>query len=388
MDGFNFDIPTTADNNTANRDQLNNISEVHQLHPAEHLTSNQSDNRQVILDISSNYTSISELLQDEQMFRLDQDPQVFQINSEDLNSSLGLEDMKDIESVVLSQDYIPPAEDIFSELAFFSNDLMDDKNKEIDTPTLSPLPAPPSPYSNSNTAQQTSVVATITNRNDHKMIKMETDDDKDFDLIEYINSGEVSSVNDDKFYKFLNIFFSPHQFDSVALTPVEEKACPSFDVSQPAIKIEPEPSTSAASSRKPSVIETDHSYEHRPKRIIKRRRYSSDSDYSIGTSASSYNSTKQKIHKRRRGRPAKELITNLPTINDFNHLPVEAASHLVLRIKNNEASRKSRMKSKNQQQALEDQCSRLENRQQYLKQKKLKYEAQIEQLRKWLLGVH
>lgn len=174
------------------------------------------------------------------------------------------------------------------------------------------------------------------------------------------------------------------------MTPYEEKSCPNFDVIQPAIKAEEkiEPSTSSASSRKPSVVEFDHQYEQRPKRSIKKRRYSSDSDYSIKTSASSYNSTKQKVHKRRRGRPAKELITNLPTIEDFDHLPVETASHLVLRIKNNEASRKSRMKSKNMQDALEDQCTRLQNRQFFLRQKKLKLESQIDTLRQWLLGVH
>jgi hypothetical protein len=136
------------------------------------------------------------------------------------------------------------------------------------------------------------------------------------------------------------------------------------------------------------VTENDHFYAQRPKRTVKSRRYSSDSDFSVGTSASSYNSTRQKVHKRKRGRPAKELITNLPTIEDFKNLPVDAASHLVLRIKNNEASRKSRMKSKSQQDALEDQCTHLEKRQSMLRARKHKLNDDIALLRRWLLGVN
>lgn len=185
------------------------------------------------------------------------------------------------------------------------------------------------------------------------------------------------------------------------MTPFEEKPCPSFNVNQesqqpqqpPVFKVEPvEPSTSAASSKKPSVVENDHSYDSsiRPKRITKKRRYSTDSDFSVGTSASSYNSTKQKVKKRSRGRPAKELITKLPTIEDLTKkgVSVEKAPHLVLRIKNNEASRKSRMKSKNEQQRLEDQCTKLEKRQTSLKERKDKLESQISQLHRWLLGVN
>lgn len=178
------------------------------------------------------------------------------------------------------------------------------------------------------------------------------------------------------------------------LTPFEEKSCPNFEVNTvTTIKTEeepqPEPSTSAGPSRKTSVIESDHQYESllRPKRTIKKRRYSTDSDFSVETTASSYNATRQKIHKRRRGRPAKELITNLPTIDDFSDLPIDAASHLVLRIKNNEASRKSRMKSKSMQEALEDQCTKLVKRQGLLKDKRNKLDGQIEILRRWLLGV-
>lgn len=172
------------------------ISEnVHQLpdvlSPFEHLN-NQSDIRET-LEVNSNYKSISELLQDEQMFRLDQDPQVFDINSEDLNNSIELEDMKSFGEVILTQDYIPAAEeiDIFSELQFFdSNDPMEDKNKDIDSPTLSPLPAPPlSPVE--QPILSTNKSTTITQPT---MIKMEqNDDDNNFDLVEFINSNEVST---------------------------------------------------------------------------------------------------------------------------------------------------------------------------------------------------
>lgn len=160
---------------------------------------------------------------------------------------------------------------------------------------------------------------------------------------------------------------------------------------KPVIKIEKmelEPSTSTTTPIYTSISESDHLYVQRPKRNARKRRYSTDSDFSIGTSASSYNSTRQKVHKRKRGRPAKELITKLPTIEDFSDLPVDAASHLVLRIKNNEASRKSRMKSKNEQDKLEEQCVYLEKRQNILRTKKHKLDGQIDTLRKWLLSAY
>lgn len=148
---------------------------------------------------------------------------------------------------------------------------------------------------------------------------------------------------------------------------------------------EPQPSTSSAGpSRKPSITDSDCGF--RPKRQIKKRRYSSDSDFSISTSASSYNDTRQKKNTRKRGRPAKELLESLPTVEDFAGLPKEKAEFLVLRIKNNEASRKSRMKSKSQQDKLEEECVRLEQRKQYLKAKRQRLDNDIEKLRTWLLA--
>lgn len=167
---------------------------------------------------------------------------------------------------------------------------------------------------------------------------------------------------------------------------MEEKAAPIFEIQAKEVVIikrepEPEPSTSTAVSPAPQ----EEFVESRRRRAPKRR-YSSDSDFSVQTSASSFNATKRSSKKR--GRPAKELITDLPTVEDYNHLPVEHATHLVLRIKNNEASRKSRMKSKSKQTAMEDDCDRLDARKMRLKIRKNKLEGQIETLRRWLLGIN
>lgn len=162
---------------------------------------------------------------------------------------------------------------------------------------------------------------------------------------------------------------------------MEEKPAPIFELPT-VIKDEPKPEPEPLTSGATSPVQ----FEPMVRRRAPKRRYSSDSDFSINTSASSYNATKQRSAQRKRGRPAKELITELPTVDDFADLPLEHASHLVLRIKNNEASRKSRMKSKSKQNAMEDECDRLLARKQRLNTKKNKLEAQIEVLRRWLLG--
>lgn len=175
------------------------------------------------------------------------------------------------------------------------------------------------------------------------------------------------------------------------LTPVDERPAPVFDqqiqVETLEIKTEPTPSTSAVSSPKRFSHEDGGHFKPARRRAPKRR-YSSDSDFSVGTSASSYNTFSKRTSKKKRGRPAKELITDLPTIDDFSHMPIEHASHLVLRIKNNEASRKSRMKSKSKQTQMEDECDRLHDKQQKLKTRKNKLDGQIETLRRWLLGLN
>lgn len=311
------------------------------------------------------YSTIRELLEDsQQMFRLDCDPTFFDsMRLEDnLNNNIGLEQIKDLD-IVYSDDWIPAPGDIYSELpdSLFEGDTMDKES-----PPPSPIPAPPSP-----------IVEAV-------QVKSE---DKEFDLIKYIIFGEVSSTEAPQIEQILNEFILLSQ-NADLLTPVDDKPCPTFEQPQPTpvtIKPEPEPSTSAAPS--PRHFEDAENVKSLRRRAPKRR-YSSDSDYSISTSASSFNATAKRSSKKKRGRPAKELITDLPTVNDFKHMPIEHASHLVLRIKNNEASRKSRMKSKSKQTAMEDECDRLNGKQRRLRVKKNKLEAQIETLRRWLLGLN
>lgn len=318
-----------------------------------------SNNPAVNEDILS-FSNIRDLLQDDQMFRLDCDPTFFEsMNIEDnFNNNLGLEHIKDLELIYNSDSWIPaPAElEIFSELpdSLFESDMMEKKEP---TPPPSPIPAPPSP-----------VVEAVEVKSENK----------EFDLIKYIIFGGVSSADHLEFAQFLNDF---HPQDAELLTPSEEKSCPTFEAPPVIIKTEPEPSTSAAPSPKPTEVKSS-------RRRAPKRRYSSDSDFSVVTSASSFNATSQRSSKKKRGRPAKELITDLPTIDDFSHMPIEHASHLVLRIKNNEASRKSRMKSKSKQTHMEDECDRLEARQRRLRTKKNKLDGQIETLRRWLLGLN
>lgn len=130
-----------------------------------------NNNQQAITEeLTSNYNSISELLQDEQMFRLDQDP-VFDFTTfEDLNNNLQ-NNITEFEGIVLSEDFIEQPEDIdmFKDLSF-AEDLT---GKEVYMSSMSPLPAPISPPPNAE-----------------KMVKME--DIEDFDLIEYIESTTVS----------------------------------------------------------------------------------------------------------------------------------------------------------------------------------------------------
>lgn len=316
------------------------------------------------------------------MFRSDCDPHIFeQYSFEDpLNNNIGLvEHIKDLD-FMYSDDYLPaPTEiEMFSHLPKFDSEEMELKEEMVSTTSPVPSPAPLSP-------QPQSIPE----------VKCE---EPSFDLIKYIIFGEVSNCDDDNdeyeivhlIRKLIDIgIYTNSQNAELLATPVEEKPCPSFDVDvKPVIKIEPEPSTSStASSPKRIHADDDDTNEFtslRPR--TKKRRYSSDSDFSIGTSASSYNATSKRVTKKKRGRPAKELITDLPTVDDFKGMPLERASHLVLRIKNNEASRKSRMKSKSQQDKMEEKRQRLEKRRRILLVRKNKLDRQIEKLRQWLLG--
>lgn len=335
-------------------------------------TINNIHHQEVNEEVSS-HNNIRDLIQDDQMFRMDCDPTFFDsMNVEDnINNNIGLQQIKDLE-IICSDSWIPAASDIelFSELP---DSLFEQEDMEKMEPTSpeSPIPAPPSP-----------VV--------EEPVEVKTEN-PEFDLIKYIIFGEVCTING--VVDNVNTYFPLSPQNADLLTPVEEKSEPIFHQQVQAkdmlieIKSEPTPSTSTVTSPKRSAAEDVEN--NKPiRRRAQKRRYSSDSDFSIRTSASSFRVASQRSSKKKRGRPAKELITDLPTIDDFSHMPIEHASHLVLRIKNNEASRKSRMKSKSKQTAMEDECDRLKGKQQKLRTKKNILDGQIETLRRWLLGLN
>lgn len=156
----------------------------------------------IILQVSntteeiSNYQSISDLLQDEQMFRLDQDPPVFGLNSEDLNNNnnnsyIPIMDFQNI----LSDDYISQPEEIemFNYLNFCEDNFEIDKEKEEENstpsspiPAIAPITLPP---------LQRVIVQPIEMMapKQEEAVKLESQDE--FDLIKYINSHDVSINN-------------------------------------------------------------------------------------------------------------------------------------------------------------------------------------------------
>lgn len=301
------------------------------------------------------------------------DPFFESMNVEDnLNNNLGLDQQeKDSKAFDSYHSWIPDsADDLFSDIvtdSLFDEEMMANKKEETAPP--SPIPAPPSP-----------VVEAVE-------VKTES---SDFDLVRYIIFGDVSCKDiDDDFVQYLNSIFSPEQ-NADFLTPTEEKSCPSFDLQleqDSPVNIKPEPVASTSVAPSPRRTTPEDAITKTTRRRAPKRRYSSDSDFSVLTSASSFNAT-SRSSKKKRGRPAKELITELPTVDDFKHMPIEQASHFVLRIKNNEASRKSRMKSKSKQTEMEDECDRLNRRKSKLRTKQNHLEGQIQVLRQWLLGIH
>lgn len=89
----------------------------------------------------------------------------------------------------------------------------------------------------------------------------------------------------------------------------------------------------------------------------------------------------------RRGRPAKDFITILPTEDDISQMPKEVGKQLVHRIRNNVASRKCRMKARMNQQEMEDKCDKLSRRRHKLMTKAKQLEGQIEILRDMLVSL-
>jgi hypothetical protein len=207
VEGFNFDIQSLEESidekNTTDytsTDQLKILQGKKQvelstgdLASAENNTQNtiihQTNYQQASTEVSSEYKSIADLLQDEQMFRLDQDP-VFKFDSEDLNNSFDFNNIKEFDGeFVLSEDYFGKPEDIemFKDINYCggggeNNNTIFDK-KDLDE-RMSPLPAPPtlSLDNDNNTLASAEVQAPI---------KME---DEDFDLVAYINSNEVNNL--------------------------------------------------------------------------------------------------------------------------------------------------------------------------------------------------
>lgn len=148
------------------------------------------------------YQSISDLLQDEQMFRLDQDP-VFDLNnnSEDLSSNYNWPTM-DINEL-LSEDYISKPEDIemFQILGFDDN--MKKEEETIKRATPSPTVIIPAHTASSQQVvqkQQQNPVPRKMPVQRQESIKLE--DDKEFDLISFITSNEVNYYNVMCFYDF------------------------------------------------------------------------------------------------------------------------------------------------------------------------------------------
>lgn len=154
-----------------------------------------------------------------------------------------------------------------------------------------------------------------------------------------VDEEDSQSVDVDNFVKSNNHVTTA--FVDLEPKAVEDIQCPSIAQQQSqvqeiiAIKNEP-----AAPSSRPK----------RPR--APKRRYSPHSDYSFVTSAASFNTTAKKSKKR--GRPAKEIITKFPTVKDLKHLPRDQAKLLVCRIKNNEAARMYRIKTKSKLNAMEN----------------------------------
>ncbi len=152
-------------------------------------------------DITSDrrYQTISDLLNDEQMFRLDQDPPVFDLNnnSEDLSNNFNFPGME--LSNILSDDYISKPEDIemFQMLGLLDDD-MKKEEENIKSP-LSPVPIPAAAIIPTHTQMPAMKVmqprappvsVKMQMPGEQKALKIE--DSTRFDLISFITSNEVN----------------------------------------------------------------------------------------------------------------------------------------------------------------------------------------------------
>lgn len=172
--------------------------------------------------------------------------------------------------------------------------------------------------------------------------------------------------------------------------PLNSYQHPEYHIQIPEIYQQPSTSTSTATSTATSPSRSQRT--KRPRASISSDIDDSDEDYtslaSVRSTASSYTSVKTSSQKRKRGRPSKPLMNILPTIDapEYRHLPLAVSTKQVLRVKNNEASRKSRMKSRSVQQRTEDDCDELEAKYQSLIQKRQKLRDEVDALYKWLIA--
>ena len=143
-------------------------------------------------EISNYQKSIADLLQDEQMLRLDQDPTVFGLSSEeDLNNNHNYSDM-DLQELLYSDDYISKPEDIemfnFPELHNWDKQ-KEDEEENTATPEIA-IPITPPPPSFPKVIVQT--INMLAPPKEQETVKLEGQEE--FDLIKYINSHDVSLV--------------------------------------------------------------------------------------------------------------------------------------------------------------------------------------------------
>lgn len=168
-------------------------------------------------EVTSNktYQNFSDLLQDEQgMFRLDQDPSVFDLNnnSEDLNNDFHLINNMEF-SDILSDDYISKPEEIEMLCGLDFEDYMK-KEEEDDKTDKSPLPIPATtvpiiPTHTQNTPQKVVVMkqrpaVSVKMPVQQQPIKLE--DNTEFDLINFITQ-EVSFKIENLFKTLAKIIF-------------------------------------------------------------------------------------------------------------------------------------------------------------------------------------
>lgn len=160
-------------------------------------------------EISNYHTSISDLRQDEQMFRSDQDPTVFGLSSEeDLNNNHNYSVM-DLQDLLYSDDYISKPEDIEDMFPELYNEYDWDKQKEEEENTATPeivipITPPPPPSPQKVIVQRIRMLAP----KEQETVKLEGQEE--FDLIKYIDSLDVSQLMHKNLIDYLRFLLLYH----------------------------------------------------------------------------------------------------------------------------------------------------------------------------------